>query len=203
MRTRQVFCKDTERHARVVDLFCASRKKPKTTKNCEVYKCNYAWIEGPWSECSERCGDGIRYRNVTCHKVLSDGFRDPNPVPVYDKSRKTCDIYQKPTNRERCKIRNCNDEYSWQPGDWQKVIMSMCLSSAKRRCFFHHLFFYLRRLDKIFIFNLLSFASVPSLVVEKASRYDRFTALTGKERKLNETSVICPLGLGGGENVTR
>lgn len=45
-------CEDSLNEITVVDQFCANKKKPKMTKPCEKYACNYAWMESYWSPVS-------------------------------------------------------------------------------------------------------------------------------------------------------
>ncbi|XP_018320780.1 A disintegrin and metalloproteinase with thrombospondin motifs 9-like [Agrilus planipennis] len=114
-RRRTVSCIALQQNVEVVDSFCGHTKKPKTIQNCERYNCEYAWIEGPWSECSEMCGDGIKTRTVTCHRISSssNGFVIDSPVHPL-----SCYGSQKPITKRMCKDRNCNDNYFWTADPW-------------------------------------------------------------------------------------
>lgn len=50
---------------------CEAAEKPEASKECDSgKKCDGQWFNGPWSECSKKCGGGKRTRKVLC---LADG----------------------------------------------------------------------------------------------------------------------------------
>lgn len=71
VKTRLVSCIDVARNVTFVEHYCKHLKKPKTSRNCYRSECNFIWQEGPWTECTKSCGEGMKYRNVTCHRVSS------------------------------------------------------------------------------------------------------------------------------------
>ena len=66
------------------------------------------------SQCSKTCDWGERSRNVTCHRIVS---KTPGSLVHPNK----CDERRKPTTRERCRLRRCDDLYSWSSGPWSEV----------------------------------------------------------------------------------
>ncbi|XP_056632510.1 A disintegrin and metalloproteinase with thrombospondin motifs 9 isoform X2 [Diorhabda sublineata] len=123
-RRRHVECEDVLNDITVVDTLCRHLKKPQITKSCERYSCKYAWIEGYWSACSASCGDGIKKRNVTCHRVYKGGAIDPVPLPdIYQNKinhQNYCSIYNKPTTTAKCILSYCGDQYVWKPEPWRQ-----------------------------------------------------------------------------------
>lgn len=50
---------------------CDANEKPENSKECDSgKKCEGQWFNGPWSDCSKKCGGGKRTRKVIC---LADG----------------------------------------------------------------------------------------------------------------------------------
>lgn len=121
-RTRIIRCIDMVNAVTVVDEFCGRLKKPKTTRDCERTNCNYVWLEGVWSQCSQTCGEGFKHRNVTCHEVLKGGLVDPTPLPdLYPHIRSHyCELHSRPATKQRCLDNNCDDVYSWSVGKWSE-----------------------------------------------------------------------------------
>eukprot|EP00435_Cladocopium_sp_Y103_P061655 s110_g23.t1 len=59
LRTRQVWCDS------LVDADCQGNEMPVRSESCyNTSSCT--WHEGPWSECSNDCGDGQEVRSITC-----------------------------------------------------------------------------------------------------------------------------------------
>ncbi|XP_015176924.1 PREDICTED: A disintegrin and metalloproteinase with thrombospondin motifs 9 isoform X2 [Polistes dominula] len=106
----------------------AGLKKPKTERQCQRKPCNYGyiWQEGPWSECSAECGDGIKRRNVTCHKVNRYGWTDPEIT-------KGCSMNKRLHTKETCKLRECNDTYIWKTSDWNNCTQSCGFKGKQTR----------------------------------------------------------------------
>ena len=57
----------------VDDSNCIQIDQPNKTKNCTSSAACPEWIVGPWSECSELCGDGIKNRSITCSSNSKNG----------------------------------------------------------------------------------------------------------------------------------
>ncbi|XP_030623712.1 A disintegrin and metalloproteinase with thrombospondin motifs 19-like [Chanos chanos] len=75
--------------------------KPAATQRCEGQDCLTVWEAGVWSECSVKCGRGVRHRLVKC----------TNP-------RKKCDLTTFPHEVEECE--DYSKCYIWRTGDWAK-----------------------------------------------------------------------------------
>ncbi|XP_063133550.1 A disintegrin and metalloproteinase with thrombospondin motifs 19 isoform X2 [Rattus norvegicus] len=75
--------------------------KPATMQRCEGQDCMTVWEAGVWSECSVKCGKGVRHRTVRC----------TNP-------RKKCVLSTRPREVEDCE--DYSKCYVWRVGDWSK-----------------------------------------------------------------------------------
>ncbi|XP_035870816.1 A disintegrin and metalloproteinase with thrombospondin motifs 19 isoform X3 [Phyllostomus discolor] len=103
MQSRQVACTQqlsngTLTRARERD--CAG-PKPAAVQRCEGQDCMTVWEAGVWSECSVKCGKGVRHRTVRC----------TNP-------RKKCVLSTRPREAEDCE--DYSKCYVWRMGDWSK-----------------------------------------------------------------------------------
>ncbi|KAF4014837.1 hypothetical protein G4228_006135 [Cervus hanglu yarkandensis] len=111
MQSRQVACTQqlsngTLTRARERD--CAG-PKPASAQRCEGQDCMTVWEAGVWSECSVKCGKGVRHRTVRC----------TNP-------RKKCVLSTRPREAEDCE--DYSKCYVWRMGDWSKMQGGMDLS---------------------------------------------------------------------------
>ncbi|XP_076238234.1 A disintegrin and metalloproteinase with thrombospondin motifs 9 [Calliopsis andreniformis] len=105
--------------------------KPRSQKPCRRVACDYIWQESAWSECSAECGEGIQWRTVTCHRTNRYGLIDPTPSD-------NCAMDQKPATEQRCKLRECNDEYYWTAGPWQECSHTCGRKGRQKRKLFCH-----------------------------------------------------------------
>ncbi|KAF2982606.1 hypothetical protein EK904_010233 [Melospiza melodia maxima] len=76
--------------------------KPASAQRCEGQDCMTVWEAGVWSECSVKCGKGVRHRTVRC----------TNP-------RKKCVLSTRPKEAEDCE--DYSKCYVWRMGDWSKT----------------------------------------------------------------------------------
>ncbi|XP_011360554.2 A disintegrin and metalloproteinase with thrombospondin motifs 19 [Pteropus vampyrus] len=103
MQSRQVACTQQLSNGTLVrarERDCAG-PKPASAQRCEGQDCMTVWEAGVWSECSVKCGKGVRHRTVRC----------TNP-------RKKCVLSTRPREAEDCE--DYSKCYVWRMGDWSK-----------------------------------------------------------------------------------
>ncbi|KAL7986210.1 hypothetical protein Chor_011376, partial [Crotalus horridus] len=103
---RVVVCQDENGYA--ADN-CDARMKPDELRSCESGPCPQ-WAYGSWSECTKSCGGGTRTRLVVCQHSNGERFTDLS-----------CEILDKPPDRERCNVQDCPQEAAWKAGPWSSV----------------------------------------------------------------------------------
>ncbi|XP_041417723.1 A disintegrin and metalloproteinase with thrombospondin motifs 9 isoform X2 [Xenopus laevis] len=99
---------------------CDEKTKPIEQRSCESGSCPQ-WAFGNWGECSKKCGDGTRTRQVVCQRSNLDIFNDLS-----------CDILDKPPDREQCNVQSCPREVGWNSGPWNVCSVS-CGRGVKTR----------------------------------------------------------------------
>ncbi|EPQ07343.1 A disintegrin and metalloproteinase with thrombospondin motifs 19 [Myotis brandtii] len=103
MQSRQVACTQQLSNGTLIrarERDCAG-PKPASAQRCEGQDCMTVWEAGVWSECSVKCGKGVRQRTVRC----------TNP-------RKKCVLSTRPREAEDCE--DYSKCYLWRMGDWSK-----------------------------------------------------------------------------------
>ncbi|XP_008209068.1 A disintegrin and metalloproteinase with thrombospondin motifs 9 [Nasonia vitripennis] len=123
---RQVSCQD-KRGEVLNDSDCSEVSRPRHAKKCQRPPCRpsknsyssqavieYKWRAGSWSECSVSCGNGVRRREVTCHRINSFGWEDPTPLSS------GCPLRDKPPIAQVCRKGGCNEPFYWMAGNWRK-----------------------------------------------------------------------------------
>ncbi|KAL5005515.1 hypothetical protein ScPMuIL_018971 [Solemya velum] len=85
----------------------------------EIMSPNLQWQSSQWTECSQRCGDGIQTRSVTCI----------NRVRLTQVEESECDIASKPTAVQTCIVTQC---LQWQMSAWTECSAS-CGFAVRRR----------------------------------------------------------------------
>ncbi|KAJ6669672.1 hypothetical protein lerEdw1_000221 [Lerista edwardsae] len=103
-QNRQVACTQQLRNGTLIrarERDCLG-PKPTSAQRCEGQDCMTVWEAGVWSECSVKCGKGVRHRTVRC----------TNP-------RKKCVLSTRPREAEDCE--DYSKCYVWRMGDWSKV----------------------------------------------------------------------------------
>ena len=73
---------------------------------------SFRFLHGVWSPCSEKCGGGQQYRNLTCVQVVSK-----NVTHVLPDSE--CSHLSKPAAIQQCNNLDCLPE--WYTGNWTQV----------------------------------------------------------------------------------
>ncbi|KAM4708921.1 A disintegrin and metalloproteinase with thrombospondin motifs 19 [Discoglossus pictus] len=102
-QTRQTACTQQLRNGTLIparERDCPG-SKPASSQRCEGQDCMTVWEAGVWSECSLKCGKGVRHRTVRC----------TNP-------RKKCLLFTRPKEMEDCE--DYSKCYIWRTGDWSK-----------------------------------------------------------------------------------
>nr|XP_046912423.1 ADAMTS-like protein 1 isoform X2 [Dermatophagoides farinae] len=115
-QTRAIYCVLSINHNVKIDEKQCEKiglKRPETERKCNQEECPQ-WYEGPWSSCSETCGNGIQRRLVVC----KDNQGSPS-----DK----CDWQLKPLDSRNCSdITDClNGQSNSQEDSPNMIIDSM------------------------------------------------------------------------------
>ncbi|XP_014241355.1 A disintegrin and metalloproteinase with thrombospondin motifs gon-1 isoform X2 [Cimex lectularius] len=96
---------------------CGHLSKPRETEYCEGPCDSTGWGYGPWSPCSQTCGQGIKTRKATC---VDEANRE--------RDERECDHLLKPNIEEACQIKPCP---SWEEKEWSEC--SQTCGRGKRR----------------------------------------------------------------------
>ncbi|XP_025069879.1 A disintegrin and metalloproteinase with thrombospondin motifs 19 isoform X4 [Alligator sinensis] len=114
-QNRQVACTQQLRNGTLIrarERDCLG-PKPASAQRCEGQDCMTVWEAGVWSECSVKCGKGVRHRTVRC----------TNP-------RKKCVLSTRPKEAEDCE--DYSKCYVWRMGDWSKEFLLLTEASWKQ-----------------------------------------------------------------------
>ncbi|XP_053325323.1 A disintegrin and metalloproteinase with thrombospondin motifs 9 [Spea bombifrons] len=114
---RVVVCQD---HNGYPSSNCEERSKPVELQSCESGPCPQ-WVYGQWGECSKKCGTGTRTRLVVCQRPNGERFNDLS-----------CEVLEKPPDREQCNIHSCPLDSGWNSGPWSACSVS-CGRGVKTR----------------------------------------------------------------------
>ncbi|XP_068452431.1 A disintegrin and metalloproteinase with thrombospondin motifs 16 [Clinocottus analis] len=129
-QTRRVQCVQTtsrtDADAPAADARCA-RPAPAPRRACSAHSCPPVWTAGPWSQCSRKCGSGLRKRTVLCTsadpaartQTLADGL---------------CAGPTKPAGQESCFIKRCQKQrkVQWFVSTWQECSVTCGRGSQAR-----------------------------------------------------------------------
>ncbi|XP_076636472.1 A disintegrin and metalloproteinase with thrombospondin motifs 14 isoform X1 [Colletes latitarsis] len=127
-RQKMIVCKDEET-GRIV----SRRKCPLTTKpnqqieKCNVFRCSFKWLLGPWEGCSATCGSfGIQLRQLYCMRSEFNGtdVNKNNELEIYRTmvQPSICKTSSMPINKRECNRVPC-------PGRWIFTDWSLCSKS--------------------------------------------------------------------------
>ncbi|KAH7730490.1 thrombospondin [Aphelenchoides avenae] len=92
------------------DCTAEERPRPEVRRSCNRFSCP-EWHAGPWSACSEKCGDAKQYRSVTCR---SEKEGDEGKLLPADH----CDTEAQPENERDCNLGPC-EGLTFHTTDWK------------------------------------------------------------------------------------
>ncbi|XP_051921668.1 A disintegrin and metalloproteinase with thrombospondin motifs 16 isoform X1 [Hippocampus zosterae] len=115
-QTRQVRCvrRSQTKDDILADSHC-SQLTPARRQACNTHSCPPAWTTSPWSQCSHKCGNGLRKRTVLCTR-LNTGRQSQT---LQDS---LCVGLTKPAGQESCFIKRCQKQrkVQWFVSTWQE-----------------------------------------------------------------------------------
>ncbi|PAV75460.1 hypothetical protein WR25_08596 [Diploscapter pachys] len=127
LQRRRVYCVSNE-GKKAAPRMCEHAPAPPTTRPCDVSKCAYEWVPGPWNTCSKTCGEGVQMRTVECRLKQTNytKIREPS-VP-----KEKCESLDKPIDQQHCQLNPCDSYYQWQIGPWGHCSQT-CGQGVRRR----------------------------------------------------------------------
>uniref|UniRef100_A0AAQ5XU35 ADAM metallopeptidase with thrombospondin type 1 motif, 16 n=1 Tax=Amphiprion ocellaris TaxID=80972 RepID=A0AAQ5XU35_AMPOC len=116
-QTRQVLCVRRSSQTDVdalADSRCA-QAAPARRQACNPHSCPPVWSTGPWSQCSRKCGNGLKKRTVLCTSTNPGAQTLPDNV---------CAGLPKPASQESCFIKRCQKQrkVQWFVSTWQEFL---------------------------------------------------------------------------------
>uniref|UniRef100_A0AAV2MBL6 A disintegrin and metalloproteinase with thrombospondin motifs 16 n=1 Tax=Knipowitschia caucasica TaxID=637954 RepID=A0AAV2MBL6_KNICA len=116
-QSRQVQCvqKISSSNMKPVADFHCPPGAPSRRQICSTHSCPPAWSPGPWTQCSRKCGNGLKKRTVLC--VSTNPGPQPRTVPD-----SLCVARPKPTSQETCFLKRCPKQrkVQWFVSTWQQ-----------------------------------------------------------------------------------
>uniref|UniRef100_A0A3B5ANX1 ADAM metallopeptidase with thrombospondin type 1 motif 16 n=1 Tax=Stegastes partitus TaxID=144197 RepID=A0A3B5ANX1_9TELE len=116
-QTRQVLCVRRTSRTNVdalADSQCA-QSAPVRRQACNTHSCPPVWTAGPWSQCSRKCGNGLKKRTVLCTSTNPDAQTHTLPDSM-------CAGLPKPASQESCFLKRCQKQrkVQWFVSTWQE-----------------------------------------------------------------------------------
>ncbi|XP_037533012.1 A disintegrin and metalloproteinase with thrombospondin motifs 16 isoform X2 [Nematolebias whitei] len=98
----------------LADSGCA-QSAPVRRQACNTDRCPPVWTTGPWSQCSRKCGSGLKRRTVVCSS-------NDTGAQTYTLPDGECAGLQKPASQESCFLRRCQKQrkLQWFVSQWQQ-----------------------------------------------------------------------------------
>ncbi|XP_032997191.1 A disintegrin and metalloproteinase with thrombospondin motifs 9 isoform X4 [Lacerta agilis] len=119
VQQRRVVC-HLGAHKTTSDAECSQSSRPASEQECQMVECaSYSWKTEDWQDCSKTCGEGSRYRKVTCVDQVMQKADSLH-----------CDSSKRPPDIEACNLAPC--EYIWITGDWSECSVT-CGKGYKQR----------------------------------------------------------------------
>uniref|UniRef100_A0A3Q2CNG8 ADAM metallopeptidase with thrombospondin type 1 motif, 16 n=2 Tax=Cyprinodon variegatus TaxID=28743 RepID=A0A3Q2CNG8_CYPVA len=116
-QTRQVHCvqKTSQSNVDTLPNSQCPHSAPTTRQACNTHSCPPVWTTGPWSQCSRKCGHGLKKRSVFC--TSSNPGAKSQTLPDSE-----CADLQKPATQESCFIKRCQKQrkIQWFVSTWQE-----------------------------------------------------------------------------------
>ncbi|XP_061574256.1 A disintegrin and metalloproteinase with thrombospondin motifs 16 [Cololabis saira] len=96
------------------DSHCA-QPAPARRRACSSHSCPPVWTTGPWSQCSRKCGNGVKKRTVLCTSTSASA--QTRTLPDGE-----CAGLQKPASQEPCFVKRCQKQrkVQWFVSTWQE-----------------------------------------------------------------------------------
>uniref|UniRef100_A0A7N6BCN7 ADAM metallopeptidase with thrombospondin type 1 motif, 16 n=1 Tax=Anabas testudineus TaxID=64144 RepID=A0A7N6BCN7_ANATE len=119
-QTRQVQCVQRTSQANVETLADSRCGKPTPARSqaCNTKSCPPVWTTGPWSQCSRKCGNGLKKRTVLC--TSTNPGAQTRTLPDSE-----CAALTKPASQESCFIKRCQKQrkVQWFVSTWVSCYM--------------------------------------------------------------------------------
>eukprot|EP00062_Callorhinchus_milii_P002384 gi/632939167/ref/XP_007908005.1/ PREDICTED: ADAMTS-like protein 3 [Callorhinchus milii] len=116
---RQIECQFTNGTA-TTEVICNETKRPVSTRQCKLDRCNVQWRTGPWRQCTATCGNGFQSRWVACTNKR-------NNKAVTDQD---CGWQRRPITWQRCNVTSCDSS----EGDCKDTTRYCALVKRLRLC---------------------------------------------------------------------
>ncbi|KAM3615039.1 uncharacterized protein V6R79_022589 [Siganus canaliculatus] len=128
-QTRQVQCVQRTSQTNVDDLADSRCVQPTPARRqaCNPHSCPPVWSTGPWSQCSRKCGNGLRKRTVLCMSTNPGAQTRTLPDSL-------CVGLPKPAGQESCFIKRCQKQrkVQWFVSTWQECSVTCGRGSQAR-----------------------------------------------------------------------
>lgn len=109
---------------RVMEGACLQRK-PEVRSVCQLRSCHH-WAAGEWSECSAKCGNGVRKREIQCVDSKT-GIKLGMEICDELKGEK------RPAEIKACNMGPCDMSSDWFVSEWNKECSARCGAGIQTR----------------------------------------------------------------------
>nr|XP_015804609.1 A disintegrin and metalloproteinase with thrombospondin motifs 16 isoform X1 [Nothobranchius furzeri] len=114
-RVVQCVQKTSQSNADVLANSHCAQLAPVRKQICNTHNCPPVWTSGPWSQCSRKCGNGLKERTVLC--TSNNTGAQIRTLPDSE-----CAGLQKPATQESCFLKRCQKQrkVQWFVSTWQE-----------------------------------------------------------------------------------